>query len=149
MISLVLSLLMAMSFCICILAAAEENGIIVSTSYEYIDDETYFVTTIIEYPSKGSISGSKTTSYVSSNTTQWTYTINGTFSYNGSSSSCTSVSDSYSISNSNWHMDSHSCWKSGNTANGTVTMKHKVLGVTINTVTRSLVLSCSPNGTLS
>lgn len=95
-------------------------------------------------------SGSKTTTYKnSSGETQWTYKITGTFSYTGSSSSCTAVSDSYTISNDNWHMSSHSCSKSGNTAYGTVTMKYKVLGVTFDTISKDLSLTCSATGILS
>ncbi len=46
-------------------------------------------------------------------------------------------------------MDSHSCWRSGNTAYGTVTMKYKTLGVTIQTITKDISLSCDSNGNLS
>lgn len=122
-------------------------------SIEYFDDGSYMITTISEdvNNSRATVkSGSKTTTYKnSSGETQWTYKITGTFSYTGSSSSCTSVSDSYTISNDNWHMSSHSCSKSGNTAYGTVTMKYKVLGVTFDTISKDLSLTCSATGTLS
>ncbi len=107
-------------------------------------------TEIINYSRASVKTGSRTISHKDSDgTTLWTYKITGTFSYTGSTSTCTAVSDSYTISNDNWHMSSHSCSKSGNTANGTVTMKYKVLGITANTITRNISLSCSASGTLS
>lgn len=124
-----------------------------TTSYtEYYDDGSYTVITITEYILASTTSvkqGSKTYNHVSSGNTVWSYTINGTFSYDGSSSSCTSVSDSYTINNNSWHLNSHYCWKSGNTAYGSVTMDYKILGITTNSVTRDISLSCSANGTLS
>lgn len=126
---------------------------IIDTTIEYFEDGSYAVITIIEEldNSRATVkSGSKVYTYSGSNgETLWTYKITGTFSYTGSSSTCTAVSDSYTISNDNWHMSSHSCSKSGNTAYGTVTMKYKVLGITANTITRNISLSCSATGTLS
>lgn len=121
---------------------------------EYLEDGSYFEITINEDFNASRAytkSGGKSVVYKNSNgDVQWTYTINATFSYNpGVSSTCTGVSDSYSISNDNWHIDSHSCWKSGNTAYGTVTMKYKFLGVTTQTVTKDISLSCDSNGNLS
>lgn len=119
---------------------------------EYYDDGSYTVITITEYILASTPSlkqGSKTYNHASSGNTVWSYTINGTFSYDGSSSSCTSISDSYTINNNSWHLNSHYCWKIGNTAYGSVTMDYKVLGITTNSVTRDISLSCSANGTLS
>lgn len=131
--------------------AAEEKPI--NTSIEYFEDGSYLVITITEEinNSRASIkSGSKTCTHKNSDgETQWTYTITGTFSYTGTSSTCTGIADSYTISNDNWHMDSHSCSKNGNTVYGTVTMKYKVLGVTLNTISKNISLTCSATGVLS
>lgn len=139
--------------CFALPASAVNEEKIISTSIEYFDDGSYLVTTIAEETTNSRAAtktGSKTTTYSGADgATEWTYKITGTFSYTGSSSTCTAVSDSYTISDDNWHMSSHSCSKSGNTANGTVTMKRKFLGVTTNTITRDLSLSCSASGTLS
>ena len=139
--------------CFTLSAGAINEEKIISTSIEYFDDGSYLVTTITEETTNSRANtktGSKTTIYKNSDgNTSWTYSITGTFSYTGSSSTCTAVSDSYTISNDNWHMSSHSCSKSGNTAYGTVTMKYKVLGITTSTITRDLSLSCSATGTLS
>lgn len=121
---------------------------------EYLNDGSYIITNTVKITNNSRAytkQGYRTATYYNSNdVVQWTYTLNATFSYNpGVSSTCTSVSDSYSISNDNWYIDSHSCWKSGNTAYGTVTMKHKLLGVTTQTVTRDISLSCDSYGNLS
>ena len=132
---------------------AAEEKVVISTVVEYFDDGSYLITTITEEVnnSRASVkSETKTSTYSNSDgETQWTYTVTGTFSYTGSSSTCTAVSDSYTISNDNWHMSSHSCSKSGNKANGTVTMKYKVLGITTNTISRDVTLTCSATGVLS
>lgn len=151
-ISLILTLAVMIG-CFSMPVHAAEEEIVTSTVVEYFDDGSYAVITITEdiNNSRASVkSGTKTYTYTGSNgDTLWTYKVTGTFSYTGSSSTCTAVSDSYSISNDNWHMSSHSCSKSGNTANGTVTMKYKVLGITTDTVTRNVTLTCSATGVLS
>lgn len=123
-----------------------------STIIEYFPDDSYIVITLIQDSNlvlSNTTSGSKTASYYNSdNELQWTYTVNGSYYYNQLTSSCTSVYDDYSIYINNWHIDSHSCWASGNSACGTVTMKKKIFGITVDTVTRDLTLSCSPTGTL-
>lgn len=139
--------------CFALPAGAVNEEKIICTSIEYFDDGSYLVTTLTEETANSranTITGNKTYTYSGANgVTEWTYKITGTFSYTGSSSTCTAVSDSYTISNDKWHMSSHSCSKSGNTAYGTVTMKYKVLGITANTITRNISLSCSASGTLS
>lgn len=139
--------------CFALPASAVNEEKIISTSVEYFDDGSYLIMTtaeIVNYSRASVKTGTRTYTHIASNgETLWTYKITGTFSYTGSSSTCTAVSDSYTISNDNWHMSSHSCSKSGNTAYGTVTMKYKVLGITANTITRNISLSCSATGTLS
>lgn len=133
--------------------ASAEIQEVESLSYvEYFDNGDYAFVTITAFynTSRSTVHGSKTFSYRNSDdVVQWTYTLEGDFYYNGSSSECTNVSDGYSISNDNWHLNNHHCSKSGNTAYGTVKMDYRILGITINSVTRDLSLSCSSNGTLS
>ncbi|MBR4021626.1 MAG: hypothetical protein IKI94_03355 [Ruminococcus sp.] len=149
--SLFVTFIMVIS-CFAMPASAISDDYVLSTVYEYFEDGSYSVTTITEYSNlrANTKTASKTyTHKTSDNDVLWSYKITGTFSYTGSSSSCTSVSDSYTISNDNWHMSSHSCSKSGNTAYGTVTMKYKILGITTNTISKDLSLTCSATGTLS
>lgn len=151
-ISIILSMAVLIS-CFSMPVYAAEEKIVSSTTTEYFDDGSYMVITITEEMNNSRATtktASKTANYKNSDgDILWTYKITGTFSYTGSSSTCTAVSDSYTISNSSWHMDSHSTSRSGNTAYGTVTMKYKVLGVTFNTVSKDLSLTCSATGVLS
>ncbi len=150
-ISILLSFMLLIG-CFSISVSAADNTT-VNTIIEYFDDGSYAVITVSEESINARATtktGSKIYTYKNSDgETQWTYKVTGTFSYTGSSATCTAVSDSYTISNDNWHMSSHSCSKSSNTANGSVTMKYKFLGITTNTVSRNITLTCSATGVLS
>lgn len=152
LVSIILSLAVIVS-CFSMPVYAAEEKTVSSTTTEYFDDGSYLVTTITEEANNSRATtktASKTATYKNSDgDILWTYKVTGTFSYTGSSSTCTAVSDSYTISNDNWHMSSHSCSKSGNKASGTVTMKYKFLGITANTVSKDLTLTCSATGVLS
>lgn len=64
-------------------------------------------------------SASKTYTYRSySGSTLWTFTLRGTFSYNGSSSSAQNASATYSIRDYSWSCDDYSSYCSGDTAYG-------------------------------
>ena len=92
----------------------------------------------------------KTLSYYDSNDQkQWDMKLAGAFSFDETSVTCTSASVTYTIYNSNWHFQSKNAWPSGNTANGTLTMAKKFLGITVQTVTKSLTITCDANGNIS
>lgn len=74
----------------------------------------------------------------------WTVHLSGTFSYNGSSSSCTKASCSISNLDSNWSVKSKSATKSKNTAHAKVTMHQKGGG----DLSKELTLTCDKNGKL-
>ena len=119
---------------------------------EYLDDGSYIVTTITESPSRAgnTKTGTKTDHYYNSDSElQWTMTVTGTFSYDGSTSTCTNVTGSTSITNTKWYVVSESTSRNGNTATYDATMGYKVLGITINKEVRTLNLSCDKNGNLS
>lgn len=93
-----------------------------------------------------SVSGSKPyTCYNSAGTALWKVTLYGTFTYTGSSATCTASSVSTTIYDSSWSTGSKSASKSGNKATGSVTMKQS----TVKSVPVSLSLSCSASGSLS
>lgn len=79
----------------------------------------------------------------SAGTTIGSYTLIGTFQYNGSSSACTKASYSTSVFNSNYNFSSKSAHRSGNTAIGSFT-----LSSSIQTISKTLTLKCSANGTI-
>ena len=118
----------------------------------YFDDGSYMTVEIITRGTRasGSTSGSKPyTYYDSTGSAQWKATISGSFTYNGSSATCTSSSVDVTIYDSAWYTISKSASKSGNTASASVTMVEKRGGVTVNRVPVSLSLSCDRNGNLS
>ncbi len=87
--------------------------------------------------------------YTSGNTLQWKATLNATFTYNGSSATCTSVNSlNVTIYSSDWSVGSKSTSKSGNTAYGYLTMNRAIIGGTQG-VPVTLTLSCDKNGNLS
>ena len=121
------------------------------TTIEYLDNGDYIETTlVVSNSTKGTITGAKTATYKdSSNVILWDVSVTGTFSYNGTSSTCVSASgDSHSYS-SNWTVSSPTVSKSGNTATSTATGKKRLFGIVVQTQTLSVTLSCSKNGVLS
>lgn len=118
----------------------------------YFEDGSYLVTEIITNGSRasGSVTGSKpSTYYNSSGTAQWKATLTGSFTYTGSSATCTSSSMNVTIYDSSWYTISKSASKSGNTAYGSTSIGEKVGGITVTKVPVSLSLTCDANGNLS
>ncbi|MDY2983051.1 MAG: hypothetical protein SOT00_06725 [Eubacteriales bacterium] len=62
---------------------------------------------------------------------------------------CTASSYTYQIHNSSWSFSSGSASKSGNTATAKGTFARKVLGITVDSKTLTVSLSCDKNGNLS
>lgn len=124
---------------------------------EYFDDGSYAVITIVSNEEVGipkataqTKSGSKSYDYYDSNNVKlWQLVLNGTFTYNGSTSSCTSSSVSYSIYDNAWRVTSAVASKSGNRAIGDFTVKRYFGFIPTKTVTKQLVLTCSASGVLS
>ena len=129
-------------------SAAEE-----AQEIEYLADGSYFLTTITAQGARanGSNTVSKTQHYYNANNElQWMITVTATFSYNGTSATCTYVTGTTSIVNTNsWYAISKTPSSSGNTATYTVTFEHKVLGVTVSKPTHSVSISCDGNGNFS
>lgn len=89
------------------------------------------------------------THYDSSGSVVWAVTLSASFTFDGTTSTCTAASCSISIYNSAWYTVSSSTSRSGNTATANVTMGRKVLGVTVQTIPITITLSCDANGNLS
>ena len=127
-------------------AAEKENNVV------YFDDGSYMTAEVItnRMRASGSVTGNKIkTYYDSEGNTKWKAVLTGSFTYTGSSATCTSASIDVTISDSNWYVVSKSASKSGNTASASVTMGKKVAGVTVSKVSANLTLSCDANGNLS
>ncbi len=152
--TLIITLIISLICCsaLCIPASAAEATEKTETTIEYLDNGDYIKTTITYYETNARVatkSGSKTADYYNSaGDTMWSVTVNGTFNYNGTTSSCTSVSRSAAAYASSWSIKSSSCSKSGNCASATATATNK--GVfTSKDYTKTVNLYCSPYGILS
>ena len=134
--------------CLPVAGAAET----VATEKIVFDDGSYLTIETIRNGARASrsISGSKPYTYYSaSGVAQWQVTLYGTFTYTGSSATCTASSVSTTIYDNSWSTSSKSASKSGSKATGSATMKQSSNGSTIRTVPVSLSLSCSASGSLS
>lgn len=77
------------------------------------------------------------------------YTLKASFEYTGKSASCKSASYETSTPSSAWHFTSATASRSGATAYGSFTAKSVVAGITKDTISRELTLSCSVDGKIS
>lgn len=130
------------------------QGNAVENKSEFIcfEDGSYMTVEIIRngMRASGSVTGSKVyTHHGNDGTANWKVTLTGSFTYNGSSATCTSSDVDVTIYDSSWYTISKSSSKSGSTASASVTMGEKQGGVTINRVPVDLSLSCDKNGNLS
>ena len=143
-ISILLCLVVFLSNLLVPVLASETITIIPQENGDYIEVE------IIYLPTRASTSSTKTYTYKdSSGVAQWKALLSGTFTYNGTTSSCTNSTVGVTIYNDAWYMVSKSATKSGSAAYGTVTMGHKVLGATTSQKTYNLFLICDKDGNLS
>ncbi len=121
--------------------------------YEYLEDGSYYEITILENTmtrASGTKTATKRTKYVdSSNVTVWEVSVTGTFTYNGSTSTCTAASVAATSYTSNWKITSKSASKSGNKATAKATAKYYYDGSLVTTVTKTVTLTCDKNGNLS
>lgn len=126
------------------------------TDIEYLDNGDY----IIEYLDDGVIiiPGDATTTtvtktktknyYNSAGNVMWQIKVQGTFTYNGSTSTCTSAAHQATAYGSTWTIASASHSKSGNKATATATAVHHT-GTGNYSYTRSVTLKCSATGVFS
>lgn len=118
----------------------------------YFEDGSYMVTTIEEIGTRAS--GTKTQSkartyYGSDDEAKWKIILTGTFTYNGTSATCTNSICSVDVYASNWYVVSKSAEKSGNEASCTVTMGQTFLGITISKPVHTLTITCDKDGNLT
>ena len=135
-------------------AAGLENKNILWERTVYEDEEITIVEELIEVQSGVELFSAKKTKSAQKNyyakdsndNVVATYTLKGTFSYDGSTATCTSASCESSASSIWWYFSSASARKSGASAKGSFTVKNRLSGQTI---TRNTTLTCSKNGTIS
>ncbi len=150
-IALFCAMLILISFPITALANDETA---ISSYVEYLDDGSYIVTenetrniSVMATSTKSHVKTS--TYYNADNEKLWSITLTGTFTYTGSSATCTKSTATYTIYNSRWKVTSAVASKSGRKAVGDFTAKLYTLGIPVKTVTRTLTISCSNTGVCS
>lgn len=127
---------------------------------EYFDDGSYLVTTITEQPnnlsqiSLFSSTNTKTKTktvnfYNSSDKLMWYVQVKGTFTYGNGSAKCTNAQVSAQSRSSNWKISSKSARKSGNKAIASATAKFYNGIALIQTMNKTVTLTCSPTGQFS
>lgn len=145
-ISLVAVLLVSVIFCLPV--AAVEN-VKTETTIEYLENGDYIETIITEYESNARVatkSGSKTKNYKNSaGDIMWSVTVHGTFTYNGSTSLCTSAGHSTTAPGSRWSIKSVSSRRSGYSAIADATATYSPSSTDYS---MSVSLYCNPYGTL-
>jgi hypothetical protein len=133
------------------IAAYDDTTQETTTTYVYLDNGDYIETTIISNtsPSRSSINATKTSVCKnSSDEPLWSVSITATFTYNGTSSSCTYASGS-SETFSNWQVTAPTVRVSGASATSSATGRIYLLGFLISEKTLFVTLSCSPTGVLT
>lgn len=139
-------------FCVSINACASSDAI---TTVEYFEDGSCIETTIVvkEYISTYATQVKKVEKSISYKDEDgivcWKATLTATFRYTGSSATCTESDVTYTVSNSKWKITSATASKSGNTATADVTAKRYTLGIPVETLNRTITMTCSANGTIS
>lgn len=117
----------------------------------YFDDGSYMTVEVIHGAARasGNVTGSKKYTYYDDNdASQWKAVLTGSFTYTGSSATCTSSSVDVTIYNSAWYTGYKTASKSGNKAKASVTMKLSNNDTTLS-VPVNLTLTCDANGNLS
>lgn len=138
------------------LTAFAQTDSIQQKEIEYMDDGSYFENTIyIEKPEAALYSTEKirkghrtVTHYSAKDVKLWSITVNGTYSYNGTTAKCVSCSSSKEVFKETWKVNITSTTKSGNCASTTAQGKHYTNGKVDKTITKTVSLRCKSNGVL-
>ncbi len=130
---------------------------VIMETTEYFENGIYAVTTVkqesvlVTRAESDTITGSK--EYVMYNQDGhelWRFTVYGTFSVTpGVNAVCTDASCSFSIANNAWENQSASAYPVGNQAVGDAAFIKKLFGITVDTQSCHIVLTCDADGNLS
>lgn len=124
-----------------------------------LENGDYFETTISDVPTPlsglsvfsaaSTVTKKKTTYFKNANdTVLWSVAITATFTYDGTTSKCTSCSHSTTCPSPTWKIKSASSSRSGNSATAKATATHYT-GTASDDVTKSVTITCSKNGVVS
>lgn len=146
-ISLLLLISLLLSVSVTAHAEPENTGEII-----YLENGCYITIEITESPERASASRAGTKNYVyrsSDGEELWCASLRGTFTFTGSSATCTASSCTTTITDAAWSEVSKSASRSGASAIGEFNMAYKILGITIRKETINMRLTCDANGNLS
>lgn len=158
--TLILAVVMLTTMFIIPANAAVKNELAIdgtNVEIEYLEDGYYTITYIennsIIVPDASTQATTVTKTkvknfYNSAGDVMWYIKVQGTFTYDGSTSKCTSAAHKAAAIGSTWSIVSASSSKSGNTATATATARHSNT-TSYNDYTRSVTLTCSKTGVFS
>ena len=149
------ALIMIFALSVPVMADETTGETVESVTVEYLEDGSYYETVVTVDDTVGDDSGimstaktktgSKKASYKNkSGDVLWYVKVTGKFTYNGSTSKCTSASASAVSNSSSWKIIDKSSSRNGNEAKASATAQRK--GVDYH---RTVTLSCSKTGKLS
>lgn len=128
-------------------AVQPEKELVSQSVFEYADG-SYTVVTVYEMSSNfrsSTKSGGKDAAHYSGGVLQWTFTVYGTFEYNGSSATCTAASYGRNIYVSGWTLSNAGAYRTGASAKATGTMSY----TDGRAIYPNVTLTCSGTGVLS
>ncbi len=128
-----------------------------SSDIIYVSDDLYVEVTLEEeFPTIVTFSTSTSKTYSKTatlkngdNETVAKFKLTATFTYDGSTSTCTNVSHSATIYDDSYEFTSTSSSKSGATATGKYTIKKYILFINTQTVSDTITIKCDKNGNIS
>lgn len=130
-----------------------------SSTIEMLENGYYYETIIIDVETEKSnslratsntITKKKTTQFKnSSGTVLWSVSITATFTYDGSTSKCTSCTPSAKAYASTWSIRSVTSSKSGNSATATAVARQTAATGNTYDYTKSVTIKCSATGVVS
>lgn len=126
-----------------------------SFNVEHLSNGDYIVSEISPINSEislftSTVTKTKTSTYYTGNNVKcWSVSVTGTFTYGNGSASCKSASCSTSVYNSSWSTGSRKSSKNGNKATASAIGERYNNGQVIQTVSRSVTLTCSSTGQFS
>jgi hypothetical protein len=150
----IISIFLALVTLVLMIPAAQASAQMSNSGLDiiYLEDGGYIMVELNtnSNTARTTISKSKVvTRYSDDDEMQWQIRLSGSFTYNGSSAGCSSCNCTVTIYDDTWYTESKTSWANGNTANATVVMAQKLLGITVRRETVDLTLTCDKNGNFS
>lgn len=145
--AVLLAALLCVWMCVPAFAAGDE-GRVVSRTVEQYDNGAYAVVTVYDTTTaRANVkSGYKSFEYYESGSLQWTYTAYGTFSYNGSTATCTAATATFDKWIDIWKLIGNEAYPSGSAAIAKGVVQKTTTG---KKVSPTVTITCTPNGVLA